>query len=110
MVRDGAGLRGGERALIVIGEVGHPILAAPSQLTPSAFICTRWPATSATSCERWQMPAAAERWSLISLRKKLIKIGTKVTSRLVRQVPDGRGRWILQPEYSENVKFWSLGP
>ena len=38
------------------------------------------------------MPVAAEPWSLTSLRKKLIKIGAKVTSWLVGQVPDGRGR------------------
>jgi len=56
------------------------------------------------------MPAAAEPWSLTSLRKKLIKIGAKVTSWLVGQVPDGRGRWVPRSEYSENVKFWSLGP
>jgi hypothetical protein len=38
----------------------------------------RWPAISATSCERWR--CREERWSLTNLRDKLLKIDAKVVS------------------------------
>jgi hypothetical protein len=41
------------------------------------------------------MPKAAEPWSLTSLREKLTKIGTRITSHgPLRHLPDGRGRGV----------------
>ena len=46
---------------------------------PSASSSTRWP-TTGNFMRTLAMPEAAERWSLTSLREKLIKIGARVVS------------------------------
>jgi hypothetical protein len=38
----------------------------------------RWPTISPTSCGRWLCPRRSSKWSLTSLKEKLIKIGAKV--------------------------------
>ena len=47
---------------------------------PCVFSSMRWPTISAISCARWRCRRRWRRWSLTSLREKLIKIGAKVVS------------------------------
>src|ERR1700741_4503096 len=54
------------------------------------------------------MPKTAEPWSLTSLREKLIKIGAKVVSQPLRQLPIGRGLGIAVDVCGNLVADWRM--
>ena len=57
---------------------GRGCRARPSGPTPCGSSSTRWPTTSPTSFARLALPGEVARWSLTSLRDKVVKIGAKV--------------------------------
>jgi hypothetical protein len=57
---------------------GRDCRARPSARTPSGSNSTRWRTTSPTSSARSPCPGEVERWSLTTLREKVVKIGAKV--------------------------------